>query len=95
MFELNNVEGVDHSHYLNGEGEVLRQNLMKLLKSSDNPYTHDLILEIMTEAGYPWFTKLMRSGKVDCKSAKASLKKGALLDDDDFMSLLPANGYIH
>ncbi len=99
MFELSNIEGDIHSEYLHGDGNLLRDNLLKLFNTTTNPASHDIIIDIMSEAGYPWFGKLARSHDQDIRAiAKMPAQNDDLnriMSDDDFMDLLPANGHIH
>jgi len=102
MFELSNLEGDEHSHFLHGDGNLLRNNLLKLFKMTENPESHEIIIDIMSEAGYPWFGKLARSSDEHLLTVAelelpAQSESGAerIMSDDDFMDLLPANGHIH
>ncbi len=99
MFELSNVDGIDHSAYLDGTGDALRSNLIKLYSDSDNANAHDLIVEIMEEAGYPWFRTMVRPAKAVVRSnsynSTESISEDKLMSDNEFMDLLPINGHIH
>ncbi len=99
MFELSTIEGDQHSEFLDGEGQILRNNLLELFQKTDNPESHDIIIDIMSEAGYPWFGKLARS-QDDSIRAVANMPAqndgtDRIMSDDEFMELLPANGRIH
>ncbi len=98
MFELSNLEGEKNAHYLDGDRYALRNNLIKLFKVTDNPVSHELIIDIMNEAGYPWFGKLARSEKERVRAIATMPAQNdgqQLLSDDEFMDLLPINGQIH
>lgn len=98
MFELSNIEGVKH---FDGNEVDLRNNLLKLFNATNNPAAHEIIIEIMNEAGYPWFGTIARSEE---SSSSVSAKVGAekvhpgedkVMSDDEFMDLIPANGRLH
>ncbi len=98
MFELSNIEGDRHSQFLHGDGNLLRNNLLKLFKATENPESHDIIIDIMSEAGYPWFGKLARSNREEVRTViemPVQNDDSKIMSDDDFMDLLPANGRIH
>ncbi|MBX2847201.1 MAG: hypothetical protein KTR16_02685 [Acidiferrobacterales bacterium] len=99
MFELSVIEGEKHSEYLDGEGNALRNNLLKLFKKTDNPESHDIIIDIMSEAGYPWFGKLARSSTTETESVADLVAKSnsedRIMSDDEFMDIIPINGHIH
>ena len=98
MFELSNIEGDAHSEYLHGDGNMLRNNLLKLFNTTENPESHEIIIDILSEAGYPWFGKLARSedDTIQAVAGMSAQKDGhGIMSDDDFMELLPANGHLH
>ncbi len=99
MFELSSIEGEEYSQLLHGEGKVLRNNLLKLFKVTENPASHDIIIDIMSEAGYPWFGKLARSNREEVRAVAAMEAQNddltKIMTDDEFMDLLPANGHLH
>lgn len=98
MFELSNIEGEKHSEFLYGDGKILRNNLLKLFNKTENPESQDIIINILNEAGYPWFGKLAHN---ESHTIRAIVDQNALNDDvrimtdDEFMELLPANGRLH
>ncbi len=97
MFELSSIEGDKHSEFLNGDGQILRNNLLKLFRATENPESHDIIIDIMSEAGYPWFGKL---ALVESENAHAIADMSVenddrIMSDDELMELLPANGHLH
>lgn len=99
MFELSTIEGDSHSEFLHGDGTVLRNNLLKLFKATENPESHEIIIDIMSEAGYPWFGKLARSNNSDVRAVADMPAQNddydRIMSDDEFMELLPANGHLH
>ncbi len=99
MFELSNIEGESNSGYLCGEGSVLRNNLLELFKITTNPESHGIIIDIMSEAGYPWFGDLIEMGDCYIRDAAAlseSNESGFMpMNEDDFLELIPANGHFH
>lgn len=101
MFELSTIEGEGHARYLCGEGAALRNNLLELYKLTKNPESHEIIIDIMSEAGYPWFGALVRMGDnymFDTESLAAmndASNDFHIMSEDDFLELIPANGHFH
>ncbi len=102
LFRLSEIEAQDHCHYLIGDGNLLRNNLLKLYRATKNPDSHEIIIKIMTEAGYPWFEKLARSrsniAAINSEIGHApipSSKPLKFLSEQEFLSLLPVNEFIH
>lgn len=99
MFELSTIEGDKHSEFLHGDGQMLRNNLLRLFRATENPESHEIIIDIMSEAGYPWFGKLARSNERDITAVvdmpAINDTDDRIMSDDDFMELLPANGHLH
>lgn len=101
--ELEAIETEAHKTLLISRGEDLRKNLLELYRLTSNQRSHELIVQIMAEGGYPWFENLASGAE---KAINVSLKRATEvldsnsnvelpLSDDDFMELLPANGYFH
>ncbi len=102
LFQLSEIENHENSHFLIGDGNLLRNNLLKLYRATRNPDSHDLIIKIMSEAGYPWFGKLARSkpnlatiNREIGREQKPSSKPLKFLTEREFLSLLPANEFLH
>lgn len=99
MFELSTIEGDKHSEFLHGDGQILRNNLLKLFRTTENPESHEIIIDIMSEAGYPWFGKLARvKDRTTRTIADIPVEDDGvsrIMSDDEFMELLPANGHLH
>ena len=94
MFELSNIEGVK---VFESDTTQLRNSLLELYNSTDNPDAHDIIIDIMSAAGYPWFenvARVEREGQVAITAAPRSAPS-RVMSDDDFMDLIPANGHLH
>jgi len=107
LFDLSGIESPANAQFLIGDGAVLRNNLLKLYRATDNIASHELIIKIMGEAGYSWFGKLANSAK-QCMFDKALSSAGLSLTDyfvadneehslseNEFLELVPANGYFH
>ncbi len=99
MFELSAIEGDFSTEYLNAEGALLRNNLLTLFNQTRNQDSQDLIIRIMNEAGYPWFGALANTtherSDVDLIQPSDLPSSDTELDEETFMLLIPANGYIH
>lgn len=94
MFELSNIEGVKH---FEGDATLLRNSLLKLFNTTDNPDAHEIIIDIMSEAGYPWFASIAKRKSNDRVTHDISevVIGPRVMSDTEFMDLLPANGRIH
>jgi len=103
LLDLSELEAPENNHLLIGDGELLRNNLLKLYRATDNAISHSVINQIMIEAGYPWFGKLAESlnkqvSEILQYSESRSGDEGqgeTVLSEDEFMQLVPANGYFH
>lgn len=98
LFSLSEMECSRNRKLLAVEEHDLRKNLLHLYRATNNPASHDIIVAIMTEAGFPWFGKFVRSGfkpAVSEPSGADTLIGEKFMSDDDFIDLLPANGYFH
>ncbi len=93
LFNLSEIESPENNQFLAGEESDLRKSLLKLYRSTDNSASRETIIAIMTEAGYPWFGKLARSGEQTVVSAAND--EGNFMSEDDFLDLLPVNGHFH
>lgn len=93
LCNLSEIESLAGSHFTSKEAADLRKSLLKLYRSTVNPESRDTIVAIMTEAGYPWFGKLARSGMQSIVSS--SEKQNEFMSEDDFLDLLPINGHFH
>ena len=97
LLDLSELEAPENNHLLIGDGELLRNNLLKLYRRTDNEVSHSVINQIMVEAGYPWFDELAKS--LDRQISEileySKTEDGGGLSDDEFMQLIPPNGYFH
>ena len=92
MFELSNIEGVQH---FEGDATLLRNSLLKLFNTTDNPDAHEIIIDIMSEAGYPWFASIAKKNERVASDIPEVTVGPRIMSDTEFMDLLPANGRIH
>jgi hypothetical protein len=103
LFNLSELESVENVQFLTGDASVLRSNLLKLYRATDNVESHGVIIEIMRLAGYPWFGELVKSNewrsiewRSDVKSApQAANGDEYWMSEDEFMNLIPANSHFH
>ncbi len=97
LFDLSELETPSNTQFLIGDGTVLRNNLLKLYRATKNNDSHELIIKIMSEAGYPWFAKLARSAnRIMFDSApEAANSDDYLMSEEEFLELIPANGHFH
>ena len=97
MFELSNIEGVKH---FEGDATLLRNSLLKLFKTTDNPDAHEIIIDIISEAGYPWFANIAQPKNNDrlvhdtSEVVSELVVRPRVMSDSEFLDLLPANGRI-
>jgi len=97
LFNLSDLEASSNAQFLIGDGPVLRDNLLRLYRATSNSDSHEIIIEIMSEAGYPWFAKLARSANkvLFDEAPKAANVSEYRLSEEEFMELIPANGHFH
>lgn len=93
LCDLSESESLENSHFMAEKTSDLRNSLLRLYRSTANPHSRDTIIAIMTEAGYPWFGKLARSGKQSLVSTPSSHVD--FMSEEDFLDLLPINGHFH
>lgn len=99
MFELSDIEFPHNAHYLCGDGAKLIDNLLTLFNETKNPATHEIIIDIMNEAGHPFLghDEETIDENINAASNLISAYKcpDQLMSDDQFLDLLPANSYFH
>lgn len=92
LLDLTELETPENTQLLIGDGTNLRNNLLKLYRATENQSSHQVITQILSEAGYPWFDKLAKAGSDQGLDA---VDAASLLSEDEFMQLVPPNGYFH
>lgn len=98
LFELIGIESVDQAKFLQGNADLLCQRLWTLYSKTSNQKSHDLIIKIIDKGGYSFFgasqdfTRRSDVYKGDCVNESET---GFELNEDDFLDLLPVNGYFH
>jgi len=101
LVQLIDIESIDHSQLLKGSTELLCQNLLALYGRTSNQRSQDLILEIMDKGGYSIFgSSFDYLGQSDAfinqiASAKRATHAEFEMNEEEFMDLLPINGYFH
>lgn len=101
LVELIDIESIDHKQLLKGSADLLCQNLLALYGRTSNQKSHDLILEIIDKGGYSIFGSsfdyLGQSNSYgnSVVPIKHDLGHGFEMSEDEFMDLLPINGYFH
>ena len=101
LVELIDIESIDHKQLLKGSTDLLCQNLLALYGKTSNQKSHDLILEIIDKGGYSLFGSsheyLDQSGALtnQIESVKSNSDREFSMSEDEFMDLLPINGYFH
>lgn len=97
LFNLSELETPENNQFLIGDGKLLRNNLLKLYRATDNKGSHDVIIQIMGEAGYPWFGKLAKAANKSIaeSSTIAASNDELMFSEEEFMELIPANGHFH
>lgn len=105
LVELVNLESIDNSQLLEVNAGMLCQNLIEIYGKTTNSKTQDLIIKIIDKSGYSFFGP--RSDKFvsnestlteeveDTVTGVASYSSDFVIDEDDFMNLVPINGYFH
>lgn len=100
LIELVDIEPIDDSTLFEGNIGLLCQNLLELYGKTSNQKSHDLIIKIIDQSGFSFFTPRSTENikSVDsCEQYQQAFKEEEKfnLNDDDFMNLLPINGYFH
>ena len=97
LFDLSEIETSENSEYLAGDVSELRNNLLKLYRATDSHTSRETIIAIMTEAGYPWFGRLAKARNRTLRDIplKPVANEGQFMSDEDFLELLPVNGFFH
>ena len=101
LFDLSESES---SVDLIGDVNDLRRTLLQLYRVTESDESRETIISIMTEAGYPWFGHLANASdpslrKIPLKNVaneeQYTLVEEQFMSDEDFLDLLPINGYFH
>lgn len=101
LIELINIESVDSELFASGNMGLLCHHLLELYGKTTNQKSHELIISIIDKSGYSLFSPRVettrRSDRYDgdLTGTAVSSEGGFELDEDDFMDLLPINGYFH
>ena len=99
LVELIDIESIDHNQLLKGNTDLLCQNLLAIYGKTSNQKSHDLILEIIDKGGYSLFGSSfdylgdsnLGSESILSREYETNFK----MTEDEFMDLLPINGYFH
>ena len=102
LIELVDIEAIDHEHLADANVGLLCQNLVKLYGNTSNQKSQDLIIQIIDQGHFSFFTPRTELNALDLGYSKAFLTENVTvenddfgLDEDEFMDLLPINGYFH
>jgi len=94
LFELRHYETVENMQILAGDLNKLNSKLLRLFRTTDNPQSQGLILELLSEMGYSWFRRFAERNasisKASCMPTFADI-----MSEDKFLDLVPVNGYFH
>lgn len=101
LVELIDIESIDCNQFLFTNADFLCQQLLMLYGKTSNEKSHDLIIEIIDKGGYSFFGARLNNnhrsnvydGHVSANLIGAELN--VELSEDDFLDLLPVNGYFH
>jgi len=88
LAEIQQLETPIHRQMLDVEIAVLKENLLQLYRCTDNTKTQELIIRIMSEAGYPWFRLMVSTNSQSPIQSEICFPRELL-----FME--PANLYLH
>ena len=102
LIELVNIEAIDHTHLIEANAGLLCQNLVKLYGNTSNQKSQDLIIQIIDQGNFSFFSPRNTLNSDDLTYLEDRLSKKISdrddefgLDDEEFMDLLPVNGYFH
>ena len=57
LFELRQLESVENMQILAGDLDQMNCKLLRLYRMTKKPGSRELITELLTQVGYPWFRK--------------------------------------
>ena len=104
---LSNKENVDNHEFLLGESGRLKHNLLTFYSVAGSQINREKMISLMSEAGYSLIDNLSIAKKDNMEAISLTEEEwGAKVDsqeiaedlfmgEEDFMDLLPANGYFH
>ena len=106
LFDISELEASEDVYFLHNEPANLRNNLLKLYRVTDSDVSREKIIAIMSEAGYPWFGKLVnsnhnqvvestQSGIPTLEMPTQAANEEEFMSEEDFLDLLPANSHFH
>lgn len=102
LIELVDIEALDHEHLTETNAGLLCQNLVKLYGNTSNQKSQDLIIQIIDQGDFSFFTPRNELNAQDLGYSTLFLTENVTaesddfaLDEDEFMDLLPINGYFH
>lgn len=101
LIELVDIESIDSDLLLTGNMGLLCHHLLELYGKTSNQKSHELIISIIDKSGYSLFGPrtdiARRSDRYNGDLAEATVTSAGNfeLDEDEFMDLLPINGYFH
>jgi len=98
LVKLIDLESIDQKQLLKGNTDLLCQNLLAIYGKTSNQKSHDLILEIIDKGGYSLFGSsydYLAESSFNNTTFVTNPSVGFAMSEDEFMDLLPANGYFH
>ena len=102
LTKLVDIESIENPQFLDGNATSLCQHLLDLYGKTNNQNSHDLIIKIIDQSGYSIFSprpnvQLRCSATYDESTRLDGLnsEEGFELSEEQFMNLLPINGYFH
>jgi len=98
LVKLIDIESIDHKQLLKGNTDLLCQNLLAIYGKTSNQQSHDLILEIIDKGGYSLFGTsfdYLGDSNIGKESVLSNYSMDFEMNEDEFMDLLPVNGYFH
>lgn len=97
LFDLSESETAENNACLTGDDTNLCDSLLQLYRETDSDNSRESIIEIMSEAGHPYFGKLAKASNysISAISLKEVASEDQFMSDEDFLNLLPINGHFH
>lgn len=105
LVELVNLESIDNLQLLEVNAGMLCQNLIEIYGKTTNSKAQDLIIKIIDKSGYSLFgprsnnfalSENTQAENTDSAMNRVRSSSGEfVIDEDDFMNLIPINGYFH
>ena len=94
LFELRQLETPSNMQLLAGDLDRINSKLLRLYRATDNVQSHELIADLLSEVGYPWFKCFVEGSRSKANDSYVDAMP-AVMSQDKFLNLKPANIQFH